>query len=55
MARKAIENEISKVKFTYTGTEENLDQFLTVIVKDYMVKNKLIDKNIVSEKGCNKV
>ena len=55
MAKPVHENKIDNVKFTYSGTEENLNQFLATVIKDYMIKNKLIDDRLLPKVKTEKV
>lgn len=52
MSRKASYPNINKVTFTYNGSDEDLTIFLTAVIKDYLIKNKMIDSrsNIPIEK-----
>lgn len=47
MGRKSEKLNIQKVKFTYSGTDNDLTLFLKTIIHDYLVENNIItDKTL---------
>jgi len=49
MGRAAEENIVRNVKFTYTGTNNDINLFLTTVIKDYLIKNKFIDERAIAK------
>jgi len=49
MGRTAEENIVRNVKFTYAGTNNDINLFLTTVIKDYLIKNKFIDERAIAK------
>lgn len=44
MPRKREELKIRNVKYTYSGSDEDLLIFFKAVIQHYLISNKLIDK-----------